>query len=234
MRSVDEWSLEFDLLWNNIVSDKAPGLNEYEKSVFLTRAEESVVVMLYNGGLGDAFESTEELTHYLGTLVRQSVCPTATDVRVMAQTLTDKSKLYKNPSDMLFRTWESCRITTGDCGDVDVAVTPVTQDEFWKTVRNPFKKQNSRKVLRLSFTRNTSASGTDYDNEVYSELVSDFPIKRYTVRYLAKPEPIILENLSGGLSINGKSEAMTCKLPEIIHQTILVEAVKMAKAVWNT
>ena len=44
MKTCEEWSLEFDLLYNNIASDKAPGLNEYEKSVFLTRAQETIVV----------------------------------------------------------------------------------------------------------------------------------------------------------------------------------------------
>jgi len=33
-----EFSNEFDLLYNNIMSNSAPGLNEYEKSVFLTKA----------------------------------------------------------------------------------------------------------------------------------------------------------------------------------------------------
>jgi hypothetical protein len=33
-----EISNQFDILYNNITSDKAPGLNEYEKSVFLTKA----------------------------------------------------------------------------------------------------------------------------------------------------------------------------------------------------
>lgn len=34
----DEFSNEFDILYNNIMSNKAPGLNVYEKSVFLTIA----------------------------------------------------------------------------------------------------------------------------------------------------------------------------------------------------
>ena len=33
-----EFSNEFDVLYNNIMSNAAPGLNEYEKSVFLTKA----------------------------------------------------------------------------------------------------------------------------------------------------------------------------------------------------
>jgi hypothetical protein len=33
-----EFSNEFDILYNSITSNMAPGLDEYEKSVFLTRA----------------------------------------------------------------------------------------------------------------------------------------------------------------------------------------------------
>lgn len=38
-----EFSDEFDVLFNNIMSNQAPGLDEYEKSVFLTKAEKQLV-----------------------------------------------------------------------------------------------------------------------------------------------------------------------------------------------
>lgn len=36
--STQEFSNEFDVLYNNIMSNAAPGLDGYEKSVFLTKA----------------------------------------------------------------------------------------------------------------------------------------------------------------------------------------------------
>ena len=33
-----EFSNEFDILYNNVASNQAPGLDEYEKAVFLTNA----------------------------------------------------------------------------------------------------------------------------------------------------------------------------------------------------
>nr|DAG91963.1 MAG TPA: hypothetical protein [Crassvirales sp.] len=39
----EEFSNEFDILYNNIMSNQAPGLDEYEKSVFLTRAQDDIV-----------------------------------------------------------------------------------------------------------------------------------------------------------------------------------------------
>lgn len=38
-----EFSDEFDVLYNNISSNQAPGLDEYEKSLFLTRAQDDIV-----------------------------------------------------------------------------------------------------------------------------------------------------------------------------------------------
>lgn len=229
MKNVTEWSLEFDQLYNNITSNQAPGLTEYEKSVRLTRAEWDVVVMLYKGSLGRSFEETEDLTHYLDSLVNQyESCSPITN----APKVVSSSQVFELPEDMLFRTLEKCTISVDGCGSVDAIVVPVTQDEYWRTSRNPFKKQNRNRVLRLSY--GASDEFTDGLTTVqYSELISDFPVESYMVRYVKKPEPIILVDLEDGLSIDGETKAKTCKLPEALHQTILAEAVRAAKAAWN-
>lgn len=229
MKNVNEWSLEFDQMYQNITSNQAPGLTEYEKSVRLTRAEWDVQVMLYKGQLGQSFEETEEMTHYLNSVVKQYE---ATSPEASASHIVSSSKVFKLPGDMLFRTLEVCKIDRGGCGSVDAIVVPVTQDEYWRTSRDPFKKQNANRVLRLSYgTAQESSSGLEVSQ--YSELVSDYPIQSYTVRYVKKPEPIILVDLEDGYTIDGETKAKTCKLPEALHQLILTEAVKAAKAIWN-
>ena len=252
MKSCEEWSTEFDILFDNIMSHQAPGLTEYEKSVFLTRAEEAVVVGLYKGTLGDAFESTEEVTAYLGPLVAQSTITEETETDAEGNELpkvTSDSRIYKNPSDMLFRTLEFVTAITG-CGSAQIPVVPTTQDEVHRTLANPFKGAGIRRALRLSYKLWEDQAEPDYvdigddDNDssneetekvcnTYSEIICSYPVTSYTVRYIKRPEPIILENLSDGLTVNGESAAKTCKLDEALHQTILVEAVKLAKSVWN-
>ena len=66
-----EFSSEFDILYNNIMSNKAPGLDDYEKSFFLTQAQEILVLTYYNGNNSskDSFEKTEEVRRYLDALV---------------------------------------------------------------------------------------------------------------------------------------------------------------------
>lgn len=46
--NVNELSNEFDVLYNNIMSNAAPGLNEYEKSVFLTKAQNEIIFNHFN------------------------------------------------------------------------------------------------------------------------------------------------------------------------------------------
>lgn len=41
--TIQEFSNQFDVLFNNITSNEAPGVNEYEKSIFLTKAQDEVV-----------------------------------------------------------------------------------------------------------------------------------------------------------------------------------------------
>lgn len=229
MKNVNEWSLEFDQMYQNITSNQAPGLTEYEKSVRLTRAQSDVLIMLYKGQLGQSFEETEELTHYLHSVVEQFV---TTSPEADSSHIVSSSCVFKLPDDMLFRTLEICKIDRGDCGSVDAVVVPVTQDEYWRTSRDPFKKQNKSRVLRLSYGKSEESSD-GLELSQYSELISDYPIVSYTVRYVKRPEPIILVDLEDGYSIDGETEPKTCKLPEALHQLILTEAVKAAKAIWN-
>lgn len=243
MKTCQEWSLAFDQLYNNITSNKAPGLNEYEKSVFLTDAQDVIVTGLYNGSFGKAFESTEDVTNYLAPLVRQvdmveeTMIPDLLAMRVDP----DNGHIYHLPNDadpILFRTLELCTIAS-DCNpDGERAVVvPVTQDEYWRTVNDPFKKHNHRRVLRLSFTV-ADNMGPVLVTHKFCELISEKEIMSYVLRYIARPEPIILEDLHGegeeGLTINGYYTAQPCLLDEAIHQVILSEAVRAAKAAWQS
>lgn len=233
MKTCQEWSIEFDRLYDNIMSNKAPGLEEYEKSLFLTQAQEAVVIGLYNGSLGDAFESTEAVSNYLAPLVSQKTYTDQATDTDLPRIAGNESYIYDMEDDLLFRTLELCTLNVSEtCQDQQAAVIPVTQDEYWRTSRDPFKGPNSRKVLRLVYA---TGNKKDEEHEVnhFTELVSKYEIASYTVRYVRRPNPIILVDLENGLTIRGESDAMTCELDEAIHQMILSQAVQLAKAAWN-
>ena len=222
-----EFSEQFDILLNSYGIPVAFGqanpllFDEYEKSLFLTKAQESVVISLYNGNLvGDSFEKTEELRRYLSDLVKTY----STTDEIDGEGLTEDSHFFHIPEDVLFITYESVLSNDDKLGCAKgsiMEVVPVTQDELHKTRENPFRGSNKRRVLRL-------------DVEDYTvELISSFSIDKYQIRYLSKPEPIILIDLPDGLTI-GKTDTFPgdkeniCKLNPAIHRTILEVAVNLA------
>ena len=220
--TTQEFSNEFDILYNNIMSNSAPGLNEYEKSIFLTQAQEALVLDIYRGKFDEnSFESTEEVSDYINTLVRQSKI---TDT-VEGNGISTNSVFYQLPNDIWFITYESVilRDNNLDCKNgQEVIVKPITQDEYHSISKNPFRGANDRRVLRLLS-----------DNK--AELISKYRIESYLIRYLSKPEPIILDNLSTyRVTINGKSEITECKLNPAVHRILLNRAVQLAKSIWTS
>ena len=228
----EEFSLEFDLLYNNIMSNKAPGLSEYEKSLFLTQAQESIVLDIYSGKYGDSFERTEETKSYLNILIKQKEYEgiDGTDensIKSEGDKLDTRSVFITLPEDLWFRTGETATIIDNSykChsdGLREVTVLPVTQDTFVRTKRSPFRGPNEKRILRLDST----------NKQV--ELISNYEIHSYTIRYLSRPEPIILVQLPQGLTIGGKASPQTCLLNTAIHRAILSKAVLIAKSSWES
>lgn len=218
----EEFSNEFDNLVNKNIAkpfgvDSTPlEFDEYEKSMFLTKAQESVVISLYRGTLtGDSFEKTEELRRYLNELIKTYT----TTNKVENEGLTDNSYFFDIPDDVWFITYESAVSQDKRLGCAKgtvMEVVPTAQDDLYKTSRNPFRGPNKRRVLRL-----------DVEGKVV-ELISKFDIDKYQIRYLAKPEPIILIDLPEDLSINGLTKKTECILNPAIHRVILETAVNLA------
>lgn len=230
MTTVTEWSDAFDTVVDSYRRfkdfDKREMLdsiefNEYEKSVFLTMAQSEVVVGLYTGKnvYGEPFETTEEMRRYLESLVK-----TVNPGRSLSGNPTGVSRssyFYDLPDDIAYIVYEQASLLDNALGCYDGSITnvlPVTHDEYNRIRRNPFRGATKYKVLRLD-----SGKGK-------VELVSKYLVSDYMIRYLAKPEPIILENLDEGLSIEGEVTAQTCQLNEMLHRPILNRAVQLALA----
>ena len=227
--TTEEFSNEFDTLLNSYSNIEAFGktpstieLDEYEKSVFLTKAQEEIVIDLYNGKnpFGDSFEKTEEIRRYLSNLIRTYT----TSTKEKGYTgLSNKSVFFKLPElpkdDLWFITYEAVNLKDDELGCMDgegISVIPVTQDEYHRIKKNPFRGPNERRALRLDLS------------EKVLEIVSKYNIDTYLVRYLARPRPIILSKLPDNLSINGVNNKTECELNPVIHRAILERAVKLA------
>lgn len=218
-----EFSSEFDVLIQAYSSQSSQGyidnlvFTEYEKSVFLTRAQEELVISLYNGRNinGDSFEGSEEARRYLNSLVKtKSLNQIQSDGAISKQ-----SVFYEiDDNDVWFITFEQVELQSDDrCIDGKIVqVIPAQQDQIHRLRNNPFRGPSDNKVLRLDAGKNMI------------ELISKYPIKQYTIRYLSRPLPIILEKLFDNLLINKRNEETECQLSPVFHRTILDRAVHMA------
>ena len=219
-----EFSYEFDILYNNIMSNQAPGLDDYEKSVFLTKAQEEIIINYYSGknALLESFEKTEEIRRYLDTLVKSAyinIDAESTDTKIfIPKKLGTEYYADITSQGVWFIVYE---VAIDDKNNI-IPIMPVTHDELTRIIRNPFKRPTNNRILRV-----------DIDNKV--ELISpeDTTIKKYGIRYIQKPKPIILSALPTGLKINGESTETPCELNSVIHRTILDYAVALAKAAWS-
>lgn len=217
-----EFSNEFDSLLNSYAGNGSGiELDEYEKSVFLTEAQESFIINNYNGKLsGNSFENTEEVRRYLSNLVKTY---STTDKKTPAgfRGLSSNSVFFSLPDDLWFITYEAVNLKDDALGcksGEDVCVTPITQDEYHRIKKNPFRGTNERRALRLDLSGQTV------------EIISKYNIESYLVRYLTRPTPIILTTLPDDLTINGEQNETECKLNSVVHRAILDIAVRLAIA----
>lgn len=219
--TITEFSNEFDTLVNVYSSTEFGRVNkllfdEYEKSVFLTKAQEEIIIGLYNGNnvLGDSFEATEEIKRYLSSNIKTIELSPETEKSIG---VSKNSYFFKLPEDVMFIVYESVVFSNSAIScDKDVMVSSVTLDDYLKTTRNPFKKPNNKRVLRLDIAGNIV------------ELVSDNTISKYLLRYVGTPSPIILIDLPDGLSVNNINKKTDCKVNSSLHRSILDKAVQMA------
>lgn len=232
----EEFSNQFDTLLNSYSKQASFGdgdskadvtLDEYEKSLYLTKAQEELVVALYNGrnSSGESFESTEEQRRYLSNLIKEATLKPITNTLGIQLGINSQSKFFTLPEDLWFITYESYKLPEEKCDAFkEIDIYPVTQDDYNKTKRNPFRGPNDRRALRLDLSDGVIEINSKYN--VYTLHAE------YYLRYLRKPKPIVLIDLSDGLSIEGKSDYSSygntnqaCELHEALHQKILDRAV---------
>lgn len=229
--NVGQFSNEFDTYINSYArqfpfgEDTAPvdiRVDEYEKSVFLTKAQKELVIDYYSGqnAYNLSFEEKEIVREALDALVK-TITPEALG-DIATQHLLDSNKkmtFYRLPENLLYIIFEEVKFSSylsGCKGGNTALVVPSTHDEAWHRLQNPFRGPSGRRVLRLNAENNLV------------ELISDYPIGSYLLRYVEEPKPIILTDLPDGLTIEGVSTKTECALPSILHHKILDIAVRLA------
>ncbi len=287
--SVEEMDNMFDVLYNNITSNQAPGLNAYEKSVFLTKGQDETMKNYFNpkskgNNTQEGFDgsakrqvdfsmlttvATTSATSYTYSLVTgktdkdgkpvysrtEVTAPKSTysyteaydsdgnvlkdekdnvlyirnegtDVSDFGTPLFDMRENTKSvtlPSKLMYAINEMVEVTRNNKA-VLLQVIPVKFDEYSRLMCKPYKRPLKYQAWRLI--------NNDVVNKADIVVGPSDTLTKYTIRYVRRPNPIIVSNLDG-LTIEGKSTATECELDPILHEEILQRAVELAKVAWT-
>lgn len=227
-----EFSNEFDVLYNNIMSNQAPGLDEYEKSVFLTKAQNEVLKNYFNpkgNKYQEGFDGNEKRQIDFSTLIRTIEPNKFVYLEGTYTKVDERSVLYKMPTDILFIINETA-INTVDGVSRLINIEPINYTEYSRLISKPYKlpiKGQGWRLLQSSEKASTA--------DLVSEIIVRGEISKYKVRYIKRPRPIILANLEDSysdVSIEGLTKITECELDPILHPEILQRAVELAKAAY--
>lgn len=220
---------QFNLLYDNIGSSAAPGINLYEMSVYLTTAQEEKVKSYYSGHnmTQKGFENSEKRRRGLNELVVNYT----TDTEITStRGLESNSKLYEVPSNVFYIVNEQLVLKSTDpCLDgKSIKIKPITHDEYLIEKDNPFRKPNKRKAWRIDLSKEGAVN--------IVEIISAIESSRYHMRYVKKPRPIVVANFEDagsdvaglGLTVDGVNTITECELNPEIHREILNRAVELA------
>lgn len=226
--TVEEFSREFDILYDSIASLSAPGVDEYEKSVFLTKAQLELIKEV-NGPLNKYKQSFEGSDKRRADL-RELIVPYRTTPVKITNGIEPVSYLVTLPDDVFLIKYEAALYKEPGCDNYkEIRIVPVKYDEYHENKRNPFRRPSKIEGFRLDVK---SSNG-----KKQAELVVGTEPEVYQMRYIKYPNPIILTDLDGfsdeALSIDGKQAKTECELDEEFHREILDRAVQLAMVAYK-
>lgn len=209
-------------------------LNEYEKSLYLTKAQKEIVRGSYlgltvpNNLMGEPFEYSENIRRALAQIVRTTTYY-GNDVNNANNWIYNQSynsSMYDYnvtlKDDVWYIVYEDAVVINKDCvsskdsnNHQHCNVVPTKHDELYKIINNPFRKPSKNRVLRL-----------DIDYNVV-QLVTSYPFYSYEIRYISEPKPIITANLPIDVSIDGCNTYQDCELNTVVHDLIVDYAIQL-------
>lgn len=235
--------------FGNQASRREIVLDEYEKSVLLTQAQDIIVKSYFDRTLNPQAQgfddSTRRQVDFSSLITVDSLSPTAISSLFDERGIGFKLPYYEGETDtckVLFILNEKIicetKTATGFGPKSSLVVVPISYKEYDREMSKPFAQPLKKQAWRLF---QNDGDGYDINTElivkksIYDKYkatpvnVGDIKIT-YMIRYVRRPSPIILEDLPDGLTIEGISEATECELNPILHVDILNKAVELAIA----
>lgn len=203
-------------------------LNEYEKSVILTQAQDAVIKSYFerNNPQGKGFDDSERRQVDFSSLIK-----TATLTKEVSQgtVFDNRGIIYKLPTktvgtdlipEVLFVLNEKITVE-----GKDYVVVPLNYKEYDREMSKSYAQPLKKQMWRL-FQNAT----TGFD--IYSELIPNSNLGGktmiYKIRYVKRPNPIVLTTLPNDLTIDGVSVETQCELNPMIHMDIVNKALEIA------
>lgn len=142
-----EFSSQFDILYNNVTSNQAPGLNEAEKSVFLTKAEKQLVVETFNprvDGVGGGFDGSQKRQYDFSKIIKTAKLAEITSSVSEDNILDRRSKVYAFPDDYFLAVNEIIADNK-----YQYSVLPIDYAEYSRLMLKPYNFPVKRGVWRI-------------------------------------------------------------------------------------
>lgn len=227
-----EFDLEFDVLYDNVTSGKAPGLNAYEKSLFLTKAQDQILKNYFNPlgnkyqeGYSDSVKRTVDFSNIMKSV--------SISGRIGVNTTYKNTMIYDQPDDIFLPVSFNLRNADGK----ELQVRHVKEDELTRLFSKPYKEPFKGQAYKIDNSTTTKT----YEIIVGRAGINDDYILH--VRYIRVPSPIILTDFEeyervlgiedGYLILRGLRTVSECELDPLIHDEILDRAVNLAKVAYE-
>jgi hypothetical protein len=241
MTTGQEFIDAFDINYDRVASNIAPGYSTADKLHFINKAQEELLLRYYDDkekALVGSFDSSEKIKVFLSNIIK----PYEVHTTYFDSATNKRNGIYiELPSDFLFCLLERTYFINGT--DVEnIWTKPVTYDEYNMNKYNPYKQPDkefvfwrfqigkltldktttTKKVYTSTGTTPTSTTFPLPDNKTgkFCEIIGDgSEIQGYYMNYLKTPVAI--------------TASVCSELPEIVHNKIIDIAVRLAVGVTN-
>lgn len=238
--TTSEFSRQFDVRFNNIDSNLAHGITEYEKSLYLTQAQLEIVKNYFNpkgNKYQEGFDGSPKRDVDFSNIIEVKAIGTGFGADVGDGKLTTQAfgikalqlKIVDNVMMILNERFSFNGEGNPSVYRYDTTVVPIEYKQYQTILGKAYKDPPIRQTWRFIRSGEVDTGNINVELIVKSNFDVDMAYI-YHVRYLKRPTPIVLEDLNGGLTIQGVSEETGCMLSPEIHEEILGRAIEIAKS----
>lgn len=219
-----ELSNEFDIIYNNITSNQAPGLDPYEKSVFLTKAQDELIKAYFSSKsnkMQEGIDSSEIRQVNFSNLIANTVITGFDESKFDFRSNTKSVGIAFSDSLAVLNEYAIVQRVSED-SPVMLTVVNIGYDEYDALMVAPYKRPLKNQAWRIN-------TGKDEADIIIG--IGDI-LTKYVYRYVMRPTPIVLEKLPDNLTICGKSDKTEVMLDESLHHELVQRAAELAKAAY--